>query len=166
MPLSQYQKGKFLGGLFGAVAYPSIPGTVYLGLSTAAWATSTDAQILAAEPTASTGGYARPSATNNSTNFAALTVGAFAGSATSTNLQAGPGPTGVLSFAASTGTGWTSAGAILVTVFWADGATPGAGNLLWVGTPVNGSGNPLSLQVNQAGITIYLAAGGFTTLLL
>jgi hypothetical protein len=104
--------------------------------------------------------------TNNGTDFAAVSVGAFVGSASSTNLQAGPGPTGVLSWPASTGSGWTSAGSFLVTVGWADGATPGAGNIIWCGTPVNGSGNPLSLQVNQAGITIYLAAGGFSTLLL
>jgi hypothetical protein len=165
VPLSLYQKGRFLSGLFGATAYPAIPGTLYLGLSTAAWATSTDAQILAAEPS-NVGGYARIAVTNNGTDFAAVSVGAFVGSASSTNLQAGPGPTGVASFPASTGSGWSSAGTFLVTAFWADAVTLGAGNLIWCGTPVNASGNPLSLQVNQAGITIYLAAGGFSTLLL
>jgi hypothetical protein len=165
MPLSQYQKAAWLGGLFGGVAYPAIPGTLYLGLSTAPWATSTDAQILAGEPSG-TGGYLRIAVTDNGTNFAAITAGAFAGSASSTNLQAGPGPTGVASFPTSTGTGWSSAGAFLVTAFWADAITLGGGHLNWVGTPVNGSGVQLSLAVNQAGITLYYAANGFTTLLL
>ena len=165
MPLSQYLKGRYLSGLFGATAYPAIPGTLYLGLSTAAWATSTDAQILAGEPT-STGGYARVAVPNNGTNWAAVTVGSYVGSASSTNLQAGPGPTGAASFPASTGSGWSSAGNFLVTAFWADAPTLAGGNLLWCGTPVNASGVALSLSVNQAGITLYIAANGWTSLLL
>jgi hypothetical protein len=166
MPLGQYLKGAWLSAIFGGTAYPAIPGTLYPFLSTAPWASSTDAQILAAEPTGGVGGYTRPAVTNNGTNFAAVTVGAFMGSASSTNLQAGPGPTGVVSFATSTGTGWSSAGSFLVTAGWSDSATPGAGHVLWAGTPVNGSGVQLSLAVNQAGITLYYAANGFTTLLL
>lgn len=165
MPLSQYMKGRFLEGLFGATAYPSIPANTWFGLSTAPWATSTDAQILAGEPT-SAGGYLRVEVGNNTTNWAALTVGSFVGSATSTNLQAGPGPTGAASFPASTGSGWSSAGNFLVTAFWADAVTLGGGNLLWAGTPVNASGVALSLSVNQAGITLYIAANGWQSLLL
>jgi hypothetical protein len=158
-------KSRILGGLFGGVAYPAIPATLYLGLSTAAWATSTDAQILSGEPS-STGGYARVAVTDNTTNWATVTAGSFVGSADSTNLQAGPGPTGAASFPASTGSGWSSAGNFLVTAFWADASTLGGGNLLWCGTPVNASGVALSLSVNQAGITLYVAAGGWQSLLL
>jgi hypothetical protein len=164
LPLSVYLKKAYLGGLFGGAAYPAIPGTLYLGLSTAAWATSTDAQILAAEPTIGTGGYARIAVTNNGTNFAAASTPAAVGSPTTTNLQAGPGPTGVASFPASTGSGWTSAGNFLVTASWYDAAT--AGNLQWAETVVNGSGVALQIAVNQAGITLYYGAGGWSTNLL
>jgi hypothetical protein len=104
--------------------------------------------------------------TDNTTNWATVTAGSFVGSADSTNLQAGPGPTGAASFPASTGSGWSSAGNFLVTAFWADASTLGGGNLLWCGTPVNASGVALSLSVNQAGITLYIAAGGWQSLLL
>lgn len=165
MPLSLYMKGRWLGGLFGAAAYPSIPANLYYSMSTVAWATAaSDAAITAGEPVIGTGGFARAAVANNGTNFAAISVGATVGSASSTNLQAGPGPTGVLSFPASTGSGWSTAGNFLVTATIYDAAT--AGNLLWVGTPVNGSGVALSIAVNQAGITLYYAANGFTTLLL
>lgn len=143
MPMSQRQQGLTLNVIYGAATYTA-PVTIYFGLTTQSVSGATDATLLSNEPS-STGSYARVAVTNNSTNFPNAT---------------GSNPTSkttglVVSFPASTGSGFSSGASTLGTLFMADAATLGAGNVIWYGA-ITSSG---TLVVNTSGITISFAAG-------
>jgi hypothetical protein len=142
MPISQYYEGVVLNSLFSNAAFPSV-ATVYAGLSTQTVAGATDAAILAGEPSGN--GYARIAVTNNATYFPAATGGTPANK----KWHAGPGPTGIASFPASSGT-W---GGALYIGFFADASTLGAGHILWYGALAPGG-----VAVSTSGTTIYFNA--------
>lgn len=98
---------------YGAVAKTS-PGTIFFGLSTAAWdRTKTGATITEASYT----GYARVGVTNNTTNFPAGSSGA-SGYTIGGNLNA-------ITFAQNSGASQT-----MNSAFTCDSTTLGAGNLI------------------------------------
>ena len=144
MPMSQRQQGLILNAIYNATAYSS-PATVYFGLSTQAVSGATDALILSGEPAVTTGAYARVSKTANTTNFPTAT------GSNPTLLANGT----AVSFPTSTGSGYSTGASTLGTLFASDGATPGAGNVIWYGQ-ITSSG---TLVVNAAGITISFAIG-------
>lgn len=149
MPLSNYLEAKVLNAIFGNTALPTW-STIYAFLSTTAInGSQTDASILAGEPT-STGSYARPAVTNNSTNFPAAT-GVLPASVS--------WATGV-SFATSTAA-YSTGSTPLLSAGFADASTLGGGHLLWYG-----SLTPSTIAVNASGIVIGVAANGFTFSLL
>jgi hypothetical protein len=145
MGASQYLQLKLLDAVFGGGAAQSAwtgNATVYAGVSTSAYTTSlADATILAAEPT-SAGSYARIAVTNNATNFPASTNSTVTGTK---KLHVS------FSFPASTAA-WSTGATALASWFWADAATLGAGNNLWMGTL-----SPATLSVNGAGVTFTYA---------
>jgi hypothetical protein len=144
MPAGGYLEPKLLDLILGAVAFTA-PATVYVGLSTAA-ATTSDATVLAAEPS-STGSYARVSVTNNATNWPA---------ASGTNPASKSNGTAI-TFPTSTAA-WSSGATALQTFFVADASTLGGGNILLKGAltanqTVNASNIAASFAIGQLSAT-------------
>jgi hypothetical protein len=135
----------------GTLAAPA-PGffnnTLYVGLSTQAVAGATQANVLSGEPT-STGSYARVVLANNLLTWNAATA---AQPSVTTNLA-------VVTFAASTSSGWSTGATNLVQAFISDAPTLAGGNVLAYGA----LGTPQS--VNAAGITMSFAAAAFSVTL-
>ena len=123
--------------------------TVYIGISTQTWSTSvTDASLKTGEPS-STGGYARISVTNNTTNFPAATG---SNPATSKLATAQSYPTSTAA--------WSTTTTALASMFIADASTLAGGNILWSAalSPAtdicNGSGVTLSYAANAVQATL------------
>lgn len=152
MGASQYLQPLLLQSVFGGGASQTQwtgVGTVYIGVSTQAYSSSvTDANLKTGEPTSS-GGYARISVTNNTTNFPVAT-------------GSNPGTSKLhvsFSFPASTAA-WSTGTSALQSVFIADASTLGGGNVLWSGalSPatdiVDGSGITLSFAIDALQFTL------------
>lgn len=120
--LGQFLEKKLLDMIFGAVAFGTIPATLYLGLLSD---TNTDAQRAAGTYTelAASNGYARTAITNNLTNWPAATGGS-PGSKSNGVAITPPTPTGAL---------WTTINGVIIT----DSVTNSAGNIYAVGSLVN-----------------------------
>lgn len=118
--------------------------TMYIGLTTQAVAGSTQANVLAGEPT-STGSYARIVVPNTIANWPLPTA------ASPSVLTAG----GPFSFAASSAA-WSTGATNLIQMFISDAPTLAGGNVLAYGA----LGTPQA--VNAAGITLSFAASAIT----
>lgn len=118
----QYLEKKLLDMIFGAVAFGTIPATLYLALLSD---TNTDAQRAAGTYTelANANAYARTAITNNTTNWPNSTAGSPASKSNGVAVTP-PTPTGGL---------WTIINGILIT----DSATINAGNIFATGSLVN-----------------------------
>lgn len=132
-----------LTGCTGGTGTVDTGDTVYL--------VPTAATILANEPT-SAGGYARPALVNNAANFSAAT----------SSLPASKTNAAAITWATSTGTGWSTGATKLPILFFSDNSTIGAGNIIaWAVVPVASQ-----QSVNASGITPQVAATTYTHTLL
>jgi hypothetical protein len=122
-----------------------VNNTLYLGLTTQAVSGATQANILSNEPT-STGSYARIVVLNNVGNWGTATA-----ATPSVTTSAA-----VMSFAASTSSGWSTGATNLVQLFISDAPTLAGGHVLAFGA----LGTPQA--VASAGVTLSFASGAIT----